>query len=132
VISLFADIAMAIEGDFDRYTSIVLGILKQAGEVNIEDVDEDLVDYINSLRVSILEAYTGIIQGLKEAKKQDSMVPALDSIVELLARSTTDPQVRIKVGVTFPQSPLFSLIINLSTMYGFLYICRVDFVTPML
>ena len=31
VISLFSDIAMAIEGDFDRYTSIVLGILKQAG-----------------------------------------------------------------------------------------------------
>ena len=24
--------AMAIEGDFDRYTSIVFGILKQAGE----------------------------------------------------------------------------------------------------
>ena len=32
VISLFGDIAMAIEGDFDRYTSIVFGILKQAGE----------------------------------------------------------------------------------------------------
>jgi hypothetical protein len=32
VISIFGDIAMAIEGDFDRYTSIVFGILKQAGE----------------------------------------------------------------------------------------------------
>jgi hypothetical protein len=81
---------MAIEGDFDRYTSIVLGILKQAGEVNIEDQDEDLVDYINTLRVAIMEAYTGIIQGLKEAKKEESVVPALDAIVELLQRSTDD------------------------------------------
>jgi hypothetical protein len=32
VISIFGDIAMAIEGDFDRYTSLVFGILKQAGE----------------------------------------------------------------------------------------------------
>jgi importin subunit beta-1 len=90
VISLFADIAMAIEGDFDRYTSIVLGILKQAGEVNMDDGDEDLVDYINSLRVAIMEAYTGIVQGLKEAKKEESVVPALDAIVELLQRSTND------------------------------------------
>ena len=62
VISLFADIAMAIEGDFDRYTTIILGILKQAGEVNISSDDEDLVEYINTLRNSILEAYTGILQ----------------------------------------------------------------------
>lgn len=81
---------MAIEGDFDRYTSIVLGILKQAGEVNMDDGDEDLVDYINSLRVAIMEAYTGIVQGLKEAKKEESVVPALDAIVELLQRSTND------------------------------------------
>jgi importin subunit beta-1 len=79
---------MAIEGDFDRYTSIVLGILKQAGEVNMEDEDEDLNDYINSLRIAIMEAYTGIIQGLKEANKEESVVPALDAIVELLQRST--------------------------------------------
>lgn len=95
VISLFADIAMAVEGDFDRYTSIVLGILKQAGEVNISpDADEDLVEYINSLRVAIMEAYTGIIQGLKEAGKdagkQDLILPALDTIRDLLQRSSMD------------------------------------------
>ena len=67
-------------------------LFRLSGEVNIEDVDEDLVDYINSLRVAILEAYTGIIQGLKEAKKQDSVIPALETIVELLERSTNDEQ----------------------------------------
>jgi importin subunit beta-1 len=62
VISVFADIAMAIEGDFERYSKIILGILKQAGEVNITTDDEDLIEYINTLRNSILEAYTGILQ----------------------------------------------------------------------
>lgn len=63
VISVFADIALAIEGDFERYSKIVMGILKQAGEVTISPtMDEDLVEYINTLKNSILEAYTGIIQ----------------------------------------------------------------------
>ena len=90
VISLFADIAMAIEGDFDRYTNIILGILKQAGEVNINSDDEDLVEYINTLRNSILEAYTGILQGLKAANKQDTVLPFVEGIVEFLHRSAAD------------------------------------------
>lgn len=90
VISLFADVAMAIEGEFERYTSIILGILKQAGEVNINSADEDLVEYINTLRNSILEAYTGILQGLKASNKQDSVLPFVEGIVEFLHRSAAD------------------------------------------
>lgn len=64
VISVFSDISLAIEGEFERYATIILGILKQAGEVTLspDTDDEDLVEYINSLRNSILEAYTGILQ----------------------------------------------------------------------
>lgn len=92
VISVFADIAMAIEGDFERYSKIVMGILKQAGEVNITpNMDEDLVDYINTLKNSILEAYTGILQGLKAANKQDIVLNSLEIIVEFLKRSAEDP-----------------------------------------
>jgi importin subunit beta-1 len=90
VISLFADVAMAIEGDFERYTSIILNILKQAGEVNISSDDEDLVEYINTLRNSILEAYTGILQGLKAANKQDTVLPFVEGMVEFLHRSAAD------------------------------------------
>lgn len=91
VFSHFADIALAIEGDFERYCGVILDMLKQAGEVNIDsDVDEDLIDYINSLRNAILEAYIGILQGLTEAKKQDLVFPALATIVDFLQRSGTD------------------------------------------
>ena len=54
-------------------------------QVNIkDDADEDLVEYINTLRVSILEAYTGIMQGLREAMKQEMVLPAIDAIRDLL------------------------------------------------
>ena len=63
-ISLFADVAMAIEGDFEKYCVFVLNILGQAGNVDIpaDCDDDDQIEYINTLRESILEAYTGIVQ----------------------------------------------------------------------
>lgn len=91
IISLFSDIAMAIEGNFDRYIGAILPILKQAGEININpDADEDLIDYINVLRNSILEAYTGILQGLKTDNKQEVMVSSLETIVDFMKRSGED------------------------------------------
>lgn len=122
VISLFADIAMAIEGDFERYCSIVLMMLHQAGQVGITSDDDDLIDYVNSLREAILEAYTGIVQvvfplsaaacgypcvrpqGLKSANKQEDIVPSLDNIIEFVHRSTVDENrtsavVKAAVGV---------------------------------
>lgn len=63
VISTFADVAMAIEGDFMHYLVVILQILQQAAAVNVDDnSDEELVEYINTLRESILGAYTGILQ----------------------------------------------------------------------
>lgn len=62
VISVFADISLAIEGRFDRYAATVLGMLEQAGEVAISTDDDDIIEYINTLRESILEAYIGIVQ----------------------------------------------------------------------
>jgi len=65
VLAIFADIAMAIESDFERYANVILDVMRLAGEVNTNDDDEELVDYINSLREAILETYTGIVQVLK-------------------------------------------------------------------
>ena len=62
VIAVFADISLAIEGSFDRYAGTVLSMLEQAGEVLINTDDEDIIEYINLLRESILEAYIGIVQ----------------------------------------------------------------------
>lgn len=53
--------ALALTGDFDRYAQAVFTILKMA---QMQDYgpndDEELVEYIDELRLGILEAYTGI------------------------------------------------------------------------
>jgi len=90
-ISLFADIAFAIEGDFEKYCSFVLPMLAQAGGVDTtESDDDDQIEYINTLRESILEGYTGIVQGLREAKKENAVVPGIEQIVNLIHKSTSD------------------------------------------
>ncbi|EDV26853.1 uncharacterized protein TRIADDRAFT_54185 [Trichoplax adhaerens] len=65
IFSTIGDIAMAIEGNFKVYLEIVFGILHQASQTEVKKEDFDLIDYLNLLRESCLETYTGIAQGLK-------------------------------------------------------------------
>ncbi|CAL8101311.1 unnamed protein product [Calicophoron daubneyi] len=65
IISTFGDLALALGADFYPYLPVVLETLKQATQAEVNLADPDMVEYLNSLRISCLEAYTGIIQGLK-------------------------------------------------------------------
>lgn len=93
-IGLFSDVANAIEGEFEKYAAPVLAMLGQAGLVSIEAGcdDEDHIDYINSLRESILEAYSGIVQGLNAAKKEHIVVNSIQTIVTLIHKATADSE----------------------------------------
>jgi importin subunit beta-1 len=54
---------MAIEDAFVPYLNVVMQVLHGASGLEItNDTDDDMVEYINTLRESILEAYTGIVQ----------------------------------------------------------------------
>lgn len=87
-LSSFADIALAIEGEFERYSNIVLAMLQQAGEITIPagTDDEDMVDYINSLHAAILEAYSGIVHGFSAANKEDGLLVVMESMFEFVLR----------------------------------------------
>jgi hypothetical protein len=63
VIGSFCDFAMNLRGDFERYASAVIAVLQmaQAQDAASAGDDEDLLDYINELHISIVEAYTGIV-----------------------------------------------------------------------
>ncbi|KAH8334301.1 importin subunit beta [Drosophila kikkawai] len=65
ILSAFGDIALSIGSHFLKYLSVVLDMLRVASNLQIDANNYDMNEYINELRESVLEAYTGIIQGLK-------------------------------------------------------------------
>ncbi|XP_070570539.1 importin subunit beta-1-like isoform X1 [Ptychodera flava] len=65
ILSVFGDIALAIGPEFKKYLDVVMTTLLQATQANVEKSDYDMIDYLNELREGCLEAYTGIVQGLK-------------------------------------------------------------------
>ena len=65
IISALGDIALAIGPNFKNYIETVLQLLSQASQIEVDRKDYTLIEYMNELRDSCLDAYTGIIQGLK-------------------------------------------------------------------
>lgn len=65
ILCVFGDIALAIGIEFKKYLEIVLQTLLQASQAQVDKNDYDMIEYLNELREGCLEAYTGIVQGLK-------------------------------------------------------------------
>lgn len=91
VISCFGDIALAIGGAYEPYLQLSAMMLMQASNTQAPEDDEDLIDYVNVLRQSILEAYTGIVQGLKGGNKLNLFMPYVSSIITFLQQLSSDP-----------------------------------------
>lgn len=84
VLSCFGDVAMAIGAAYEPYLQLSLMMLLQAAQTRAPDDDDDLIDYVNGLREGILEAYTGIVQGLKDGGRVDLLHPYIDAIMGFL------------------------------------------------
>ena len=74
ILSCFGDIALAIEGVFEKYLPYALSMLQGAAVLSVQTQqipthDEDLLEYNNALRNGILVAYSGIFQGFKSSKQ---------------------------------------------------------------
>ncbi|XP_073988755.1 importin subunit beta Fs(2)Ket isoform X2 [Rhodnius prolixus] len=65
ILSVFGDIALSIGPEFKKYIDVVIQTLIQASTLQVDQFDFDMVDWLNELREGIIEAYSGIIQGLK-------------------------------------------------------------------
>ncbi|GLI60678.1 hypothetical protein VaNZ11_002880 [Volvox africanus] len=69
LLTVLGDMAFAIEGNFAKYLDAVLTILRQAMAMSIQMVssgDYDTYDYNNMLRRGIMDAFSGIVQGLAD------------------------------------------------------------------
>jgi len=92
VLSCFGDIAMAIGGAaYSPYFDVSMMMLMQASSTEVRADDEDLVEYLNLLRESILEAYVGIIQGLRDGNMVEKFGAFVTDIMLFLQKLSEDP-----------------------------------------
>ncbi|CAF4758012.1 importin subunit beta-1 isoform X1 [Pieris napi] len=97
ILSVFGDIALSIGPDFKKYFDLVMQMLLQASNIQVNPNDYDMVEYIGELRESILEAYTGIIQGLKGVGGEVQpdvalMEPHVQAIINFMVQVASDPE----------------------------------------
>lgn len=90
VISCFSDIALAIGAAYEPYLQVSLMMMMQASQTRAPEHDEDFIEYVNQLREGILEAYTGIIQGLAEGGKMNLLLPYVEAIFQFLELISTE------------------------------------------
>jgi importin subunit beta-1 len=92
IFSCFGDVALAIGENFEKYISYVMPMMQGAAGVcaQMDDSDEEMMEYGNLLRRSIFEAYSGILQGFKSSKADIMLphAPHLLQFIELVAKDT--------------------------------------------
>ncbi|CCM03217.1 uncharacterized protein FIBRA_05341 [Fibroporia radiculosa] len=104
ILSCFGDIALAIGPAFEPYMNTTMGVLRQAGALQPNPLDSDLVEYVALLREGILEAYTGIVTGLKNTDQVSLLLPHVQSILDLVQKSLADSErtessVKLAIGL---------------------------------
>ena len=100
VLSVFGDVSLSIGSAFTAYLNPVLEVLDQVTNISTVHVDEndfEMRDYQRALRESVLEAYTGIVQGLKGPEKtpnQDIMLlqNSVPKIFNFIVSVAKDPE----------------------------------------
>lgn len=96
VMTALGDLALASKGQFEPYVAGTVKLLSQASFTRLEDgpVDsEEWIDYLNQLRASVLDAYTGLIHGLREANRHMVLKDSVQGILEFIVRLIEDKYV---------------------------------------
>ncbi|GKZ01533.1 hypothetical protein MPSEU_001103900 [Mayamaea pseudoterrestris] len=90
VISCFGDIALAITGAYEPYVEVSAMLLMQASrQCMTSSDDDDMLSFINDLRLAILEAYSGIVIGLADGNKLHLFMASVQSIFQFLEYLST-------------------------------------------
>ncbi|KAF8999789.1 armadillo-type protein [Cyathus striatus] len=92
ILSCFGDIALAIGPSFEPYLETTMSVLRQAGAVEPNPLDYELMDYVSQLREGILEAYTGVVTGFKNTPKVGLLLAHSESILNLIQRCLSDEE----------------------------------------
>ena len=91
IFSCFGDISLAMDGNFEKYLPYAMPMLQSVAEIAAQtsSTDDEMVEYNNQLRNGVFEAYSGILQGFKNAKPELMMPYALHilQLIEVVFRN---------------------------------------------
>ncbi|EPQ30681.1 uncharacterized protein PFL1_01582 [Pseudozyma flocculosa PF-1] len=85
ILSCFGDIAMAIGAGYDKYMQLSMAVLQQAGQIAPPNIsDFEMIDYINSLREGIAEAYVGVTSGMVASGQAEKLQPYVEAMFQFI------------------------------------------------
>ncbi|EEB06851.1 karyopherin Kap95 [Schizosaccharomyces japonicus yFS275] len=91
ILSCFSDIALAIGTGFEKYLETVMLLLQQASAVQVPaGAGFDMFDYVDALRLGIVEAYVGITQAVRSGHHVNAIHPYVHGMFGLLSTITAD------------------------------------------
>mmetsp|Transcript_85121 Transcript_85121/g.150554 ORF Transcript_85121/g.150554 Transcript_85121/m.150554 type:complete len:857 (-) Transcript_85121:127-2697(-) len=93
IMTCFGDLALAIGGEFEKYLVPVVQMLREASSTRLADGpadNEEWVEYLNTLREGVLEAYSGIIHGLKDSGKLHLFKEHVNTVLTFVKDITED------------------------------------------
>jgi len=96
IMPTFGEVALAVTGNFEKYLVPVVGMLAEACKTRLSDGpanDEDWSEYLSSLREAVLEAYTGIVHGLKDGGKLELFKLHVNTVLHFINTITEEPPV---------------------------------------
>lgn len=91
IISCIGDVAMAIGVAFERYLPFVMMLFVGASRMQFPEDQQnpDNLDYLNSLRSSLLEGYTSIIQSFADKSQVlQTFIPSVMAFLDLLSKES--------------------------------------------
>jgi importin subunit beta-1 len=92
IIQCFGDIALATEGQFERYLPHVVQVLQQASAAQMDPgASGEWAEYISELQENVLDSYTGIIHGLKGENKLDAFKVHVNAVLDFVQRIVQQP-----------------------------------------
>lgn len=81
-LSCIGDIAQALGPVFVPYLETVMMVLKQAGNMQADKANQDMIAYVDSIRIGTLEAFIGITLGLcQNAATKEILFPYVTDFV---------------------------------------------------
>lgn len=81
-LSCFGDVAHALGPEFLPFVNTMMMIIQQAGNLQANQNDPEMVAYVDAIRVAMIEAFVGMLQGLgQSAHTRDVFLPHVNGFM---------------------------------------------------